>query len=111
MTKLQILILLILLPISAFAHGVEVLVSFFYDLLTFVALTVFIALIKWKSAGKTLLGIILIVSTLIAIISTSGIPYDANRRGIELIMCGVPLVSVLSVYFIFRRKFRLKKAD
>lgn len=106
-----ILILLILLPIPAFAHGEEVLVSFFYDLMTFVVLTIFIALIKWKSNGKTLLGSILIGSTLIGLISTSGIPYDANRRLIEIVMCGVPLLSVLSGYFIFKRKFSLKKED
>lgn len=106
-----VLISLILFPIPVFAHGEEVLVSFFYDLMTFVALTIFIAIIKWKSNGKTLLGIVLICSTLIALVSTGGLPYDANRRLIEMIMCGVPLIAVLSCCFIFRRKFSLKKED
>lgn len=109
--KNLLVILTLLLPISVFAHGEEVLVSFFYDLMTFVVLTVFIALVKWKSPGKTLLGIVLIASTLIGIISTSEIPYDANKGLIEIIMCGVPLLSVLCVYFIFRRKFSLKVKD
>jgi hypothetical protein len=103
--------LIILLPLSAFAHGEAVLVSFFYDLMTFVALTIFIALIKWKPNGKTLLGIILICSTVIGFILTNRIPYTANRRFIEMIMCGVPFVSVLSCYFIFKGKFVLKKED
>jgi len=107
--KNLLVILTFLVPISVFAHGEEVLVSFFYDLMTFITLTIFIAFVKWKSTGKTLLGIILIGSTLIAFVSTAGIPYNSNRRLIELIMCGVPMLSVLSVYFIFRRKFTLKK--
>lgn len=107
--KNLLVILILLIPISTFAHGQEVLVSFFYDLMTFIALTVFIALIKWKSTGKTLLGIILISSTIIAFVWTNGIPYDLNKRLIEMIMCGVPILSVLSGYLILRRKFTLKK--
>jgi|GEM_PF-2343596 len=107
--KELLVILALLSPISAFAHGEEVLVSFFYDLMTFIALTIFIAVIKWKSSGKTLLGIILLVSTIGVFLMVNSCPYTANRRLIECLMCGVPIVSVLSVYLIFRRKFTLKK--
>lgn len=100
--------ILLLVPISAFAHGEAALMSFFYDLMTFIALTVFIAIIRWKSPGKTLLGIILLVSTSGIFIVVNQWPYTANRILIESLMCGVPIVSVLSVYFVFRRKFGLK---
>jgi hypothetical protein len=103
--------LLILLPVPAFAHGLEVLVSFFYELITLIALIIFIALIKWESSGKTLLGIILIVS----VVSISAIigrwPYTANRRLIEILGSGVPLFSVLATYFAFRKRFTKKMRD
>jgi hypothetical protein len=103
--KELLLTLLVLLPVSAFAHGEEVLVSLFYDLLTVIALTVFIAVIKWKSNGKLLLTIVLVVSAMTAFISTGNLPYTANRVLIDTICVGVPIVSVLGTFLIFRRKF------
>ena len=103
--KKWLLTLLVLLPVSAFAHGEEVLVSLFYDLLTVIALTVFIAVIKWKSNGKLLLTIVFVVSAGTAFMSTGNLPYTANRVLIDTICAGVPIVSVLGTFLIFRRKF------
>lgn len=108
-SKKALLILIILLPLSAFAHGEEVLVSFFYDLLTIIGLIIFIACIKWNSNGKYLLAVVLAVSALLTIIGTGKMPYYANRTLIDTLCIGVPIASVLSVYFIFKRKFSLKK--
>lgn len=107
--KKWLLTLLVLLPVSAFAHGEEVLVSFFYDLLTIIALTVFIAVIKWKSNGKLLLTIVLVVSAVTAFMSTGNLPYTANRVLIDTMCAGVPIASVLATYFIFRREFTRMK--
>ena len=101
----MLLTLSVLLPVSVFAHGEEVLVSLFYDLLTVIALTVFIAGIKWKSNGKLLLAIVLVVSTVTAFVSTGNMPYTANRTLIDTIYVGVPIVSVLGTFLFFRRKF------
>lgn len=103
--KNGLLLLGILFPVSVFAHGEEVLVSLFYDLLVVIALTVFIAGIKWKSNGKLLLAIVLVVSTVTAFVSTGNMPYTANRALIDTICVGVPLVSVLGAFLIFRRRF------
>ncbi len=104
-------ILLILLPIPAFAHGEEVLLTFFYDLMTLIALVIFIALVKWKSSGKILLALILIISVISIFSITVTWAYSVNRRLIEILGSGVPLVSVLSAYFIFRKKFTVKSKD
>lgn len=106
MNKNELLLtLLVFLPVSAFAHGEEVLLSFFYDLLTVIGLTVFIACIKWNSNGKYLLVVVLAVSALLVFIGTGKMPYYANRTLIDTLCIGVPITSVLAVYFIFRRKF------
>ncbi|WP_343633857.1 hypothetical protein [Fluviicola sp.] len=97
------------LPVAAFANGQEVLVSLFYDLLTLIALTIFIACIKWKSAGKTLLAVVLVVSFCTVFSITGKMPYNRNKLLIDSLCIGVPLVSVLATFLIFRRKFRLKK--
>lgn len=106
--KNLLLIILILFPVSAFAHGEEVLVSFFFDLTTVIALIIFIFCIKWKDKGKILLVLVLIASVVLSFEITSKWPYTENRMLINLLCVGVPLVSVLLTYFIFRRKFRLK---
>ena len=98
-----------LLPLSVFAHGEEVLVSLFYDLLTLIGLTIFIACIKWNSNGKYLLAVVLVVSALVVFMATGKMPYYANRTLIDILCIGVPITSVLSVYFIFRGKFIMKK--
>lgn len=103
--------LLILLPIPVFAHGEEVLVTFFYDLMTIIALIIFIALVKWKSSGKILLALILIISVISIFSITATWAYSVNRRLIEILGSGVPLISVLSAYFIFRKKFSVKRKD
>lgn len=106
--KNGLLLLGILFPVSVFAHGEEVLVSLFYDLLVVIALTVFIAGIKWKSNGKLLLAIVLVVSTVTAFVSTGNMPYTANRELIDTICVGTPIVSVLGTFLVFRRKFSRK---
>ncbi|MGV3612176.1 MAG: hypothetical protein ACO1N0_14550 [Fluviicola sp.] len=106
--KNLLLAVLILLPLSAFAHGEEVLLSLFYDLITVIALLVFILCIKWKSSGKSILGIVLIVSAVIPFMITSDWPYRENRRLIDSLHVGIPLVSVLVTFFLFRRKFSVK---
>ncbi len=106
--KNGLLFLGILFPVSVFAHGEEVLVSLFYDLLIVIALTVFISGIKWKSNGKLLLAIVLVISTVAAVVITDSIPYTANRALIDTIHIGTPLVSVLGTFLIFRRKFSKK---
>jgi hypothetical protein len=103
--KELLLTLVVLLPVSAFAHGEEVLVSFFYDLLTVIGLIIFIACIKWNSNGKYLLAVVLAVSALSVFIGTGKMPYYANRTLIDILCIGVPVTSVLAIYFIFRRKF------
>lgn len=100
-------VIVMLLPLSAFAHGEEVLVSFFYDLLTIIGLIIFIAVIKWNSNGKYLLAVVLAVSAFLTIALTGKMPYYANRTLIDTLCIGVPIVNVLSVYFIFKRRFRL----
>ncbi len=107
--KNLLLTVLILLPLSAFAHGQEVLVSLFYDLITVVALIIFILCIKWKSSGKGLLALVVIVSVLIPQVIVSKWPYMENRMLIDLLCVGIPLISVLGTYFLFRRKFALKR--
>jgi len=103
--------LLILLPIPAFAHGEEVLVSLFYDLLTIVVLTIFIACLKWKSNGKILLAIVLVVSVLVPFVLTGKMPYTTNRMLIDSLCIGIPMTCVLLTYLIFRRKFTLRKKN
>ncbi|MNJ90882.1 hypothetical protein D3C87_85220 [compost metagenome] len=102
------LILSILLPVSAFAHGQEVLASLFYDLMIVIVLIIFIACIKWKSGGKVLLALVLVISLLIPLVITGKWPYQENKKLIDLLCVGIPLLSVLLTYFIFRRKFALK---
>lgn len=109
--KNLLFIMLVLLPVSAFAHGEEVLISLFYDLVTVIALTIFIALIKWKPGGKALLAFVLIVSVMSVLIITAKWPYTANRRLIDIVCSGVPLLSVLLTYFVFRGKFSIKKEE
>lgn len=104
-------IVLTVLPIPVFAHGEDVLVTFFYDLITVIALIIFIALVKWDSRGKTLLGLVLIVSVVSIFTVTAQWPYTVNRRLIEILCSGVPLVSVLSAYFVFRKRFSVKRKD
>lgn len=97
---------LMILPFPAFAHGTEVLALLYCELLTLIVLTVFIACIKWKSSGKTLLVLVLVGSVLAVFTATGKMPYRANRIWIDALCIGVPLVSVLGTFLIFRRKFK-----
>lgn len=109
--KNLLLIVLILSPLSAFASGVDVIGLLYGELLTIIALTVFILLIKWKASGKLFLAIILIVSVILAFAITGRMPYSANKSLVDPLCMGIPLISVLTAFFIFRRKFVLKRRN
>lgn len=108
MKKLKsiLFVLLILSPFSAFAHGEEVFISLFFDVLTILLLLLFIGLLKWKKAGKAILLLVLLIVEIVHFYLLSEIPYRKNEQLILWFGILVPLVSVLLTFFLFRNKFR-----
>lgn len=101
-------VLLFLFPVSAFAHGQEVLLPLFFDVLTFLLLILFVSLVKWKKSGKVMLLLVLFIVETINFYLISEISYKGNEKLVLCLGILIPLISVLLIFFLFRNKFSSK---
>ncbi len=98
--KQRLLILFLILPSIAFAHGEEVLLTVGISFVSIVIFLIFINLIKLKFAKKLILSAIFSLSTFLVWEFTNTTPYRPNMGKINLLIASVPVVTTLLAYFI-----------
>jgi hypothetical protein len=104
-TNNSILTFLLLIPITAFASGGDVIRTFIIDVIVVLALLIFIGFLNWKLSGKFLLFFILIISVFLTWIMLGSIPYQKNASMINFLSVLIPLFSVLSIFLLNRKKY------
>lgn len=92
----------------AFAHGEEVFVTFFLELLTFVVLGFVLFTINLNRIGKRILGIACALAIVLTSIATNRLPYIKYQNTINLLAVGVPMTAGVICYFTLRSRFGKK---
>jgi hypothetical protein len=100
------LLLLLVSPLTAFAHGEEVLVTIFLVFIVFVILVVGLMAMKLNRTGKLVIGGVGILAMVLTSIVTDNLPYNQYRTMINILVVVVPLTIVTVSYVGLKNKFQ-----
>jgi hypothetical protein len=100
------LLLLFACPMTAFAHGEDVLTTIFLELIVVVIFVVALLTVRLNGKGKLIIGGIYISTTALTFMITNGLPYNQYQATINIIVGAVPLTIGLISYLILRNKFQ-----
>ena len=98
-----------LTPLTAFAHGEEVLVTMFLEFGLLVGFISSLAFIKIRIAGKLIIGGLYLLAASMVDILTRDWPYKENMASINFLVTIIPSTVFFVSYFGLRKKF--KKTD
>jgi hypothetical protein len=107
MKKLKHILSLLLLisPLTAFAHGEEVLVTLFLEFIVVVILVIGLLTIKLNGTGKFIIGGIYVLAIVLSFMITNSLPYDQYRTMINIVVVVVPMTLGLISYVGLKNKF------
>lgn len=107
MNRLKYIIALLLFasPLTALAHGEEVLVTVFLEFLTVVILVIGLFTIKLNKKGKFVIGGIYLMTIILTSILTNLLPYRQNQTLINFLVVVVPLTIGIASYIGLKDKF------
>lgn len=94
------------LSLSAMAHGEEVLITVFFELVTIIILIVATFRTNLTLGGRLIFFVAWILETVLIWVSVGDVPYNQNRALITFLVTTGPLVAAGLVYSILRKRFR-----
>src|SRR6478609_4870988 len=97
-------ILTFLIPLAAFAHGEEVLVTMFFEFGLLVVFILILAFAKITISGKLIIGGLYLLAAFMTDILTGDWPYRENMTLINLSITIIPSTVFLVSYFVLRKK-------
>jgi hypothetical protein len=100
--KLTLTTAIFFLPFCAFAHGQEVLVPIFIQLISILAFVVFLVSSKINISKRLLLGATYFFTLGLIVLLSWNVPYGRNRTILDLSMTLGPAITTL-VAFLFLR--------
>ena len=100
--KLTLTTAVFFLPFCAFAHGEEVLVPVFIQLISFLALIVFLLASKLIVPKKVLLGTTYFLTLGLIVLLSWNVPYRENQTVLDLAMTTGPAITTLIVFLFLR---------
>lgn len=108
MKKLKTLLSLLLLasPLTALAHGEEVLVTIFLEFIVIVILVVGLLTINLTRTGKLIIGIIGMLAIVLTSIAVNSLSYNQYRTMINIVVVTVPLTIMIISYFGLKSRFK-----
>jgi len=107
--KIPFSIILILLPIFAFASGDDVLSSFYVIGASVIFFLIALIALKFSYSGKFALAMVFFLTLFLMLYLVRNIPYRENMNTINLCLGLVPIGMCLIVYIILRvRKKTIK---
>jgi hypothetical protein len=109
--KNTLLILLLILPFSSFAHGEEILYMVFSQFLSFLIFIILIVALKIKLKSKILLSGIYLFTVYATWIAINKMPYRENMIKINLIVIIPTIAFIISFFIIKSRLNRHNKID
>jgi hypothetical protein len=93
-------------PMTAFAHGQEVLGTLFLQFAVIIVFFVGLFAIKLKRNGKLILVGIYVLITVLTIMSINSLPYNKYSTIINIGVVTVPLTVVVLSYLGLKRRFQ-----
>lgn len=108
MKKLRHILILLLLatPLTALAHGEEILETVFLEFIVVIIFVIGLLTIKLRGKGKLLIGGIFILTTVLTFIFIDSFPYNQYRTTINIVVVIVPLTIGVVSYFGLKNKFQ-----
>ena len=100
--KLAFLLLILIIPFFAFAHGEEVLIPFFIQCGSLFFFFIFMIFIKLRGFYKLILAVTYCVALAFIIGLTWNMPYNQNRSLIDLLISLGPVLITSILFFILR---------
>ncbi len=110
--KLFVISLLLAAPIFAFAHGEEVLFTFFIPIIPGIIFLIVLNALQLNTKSKGILFTVYAASVFLSLFITDGWPYRDNEVLINLIFAfGPPLIAFVAYLIIKRRERNLKRKE
>ena len=97
--------LIIVSPLTAYAHGEEVILTLFIEFILVVVFIGVLLTIKLKGQGKLIIAGLYLLTTILTFISFDSLPYKENATLINLALAIIPWTVFLLSYFVLRRRF------
>lgn len=101
-------VLLLASPLTALAHGEEVLVTIFLEFIVFVILVAGLLTMKLNWIGKLIFGGVGILAIVLTSVATDDLPYNQYRTMINIVVVFVPLTIMALSYLGLKNKFQKK---
>ena len=95
-----------LTPLTACAHGEEILVTLFLEFGLFVAAVLFLAYVKIRIVGKFIIGGLYLLTAYLTDKLFEDWSYRQNMTLINILVTTVPLTIFLLSYFWLRKRFK-----
>ena len=95
-------------PLSAFAHGEDVLVTVLLEFLVVLTLAVGLVTINLNGKGKLIVGGICILAVVLTFMVIDSLPYDIYRTTINILVVFLPLTIGVITYFGLKNRFQKK---
>lgn len=105
-TRYHLLYLFLITPNLLFAHGEQVFKTFIIDVLVFLVLLIFIALLRWNTLGKLVLLGILILTEFLLHYGLNFLPYDKHKTLINGLSFTLPIAVFIGTSQVLKGKFR-----
>jgi hypothetical protein len=99
------LLLFILIPLTTYASGSEVILIFWYELFAIIISMFFIFTLKWKIKHKLILIIIYFISLIYTNIIFGSMHYNYNLHFVSTLLAVIPISILFTTYLIIRKKY------
>src|ERR1043166_9444264 len=106
--KRALLTAILISPLTALAHGEEVLFTLFIQLGLIIIFGLVLWTIKLNLKGKLILGTIFILTTLLTFKLVDNLPYNEYETIINVVIIVVPLTIVSISYMGLKTRFQKK---
>jgi hypothetical protein len=98
------LLLFLLLPLTTYASGSEVIVVFWFELIAFIISMLFILMLKWKIKHKLILTIVYLVSFIYTNIVFGSMNFNHHIYFAFTLLSISPISFLLIAYLVIRKK-------
>lgn len=98
--------ILLIFPMTAFAHGEEVLLTLLLEFIVLLTFAIGLFIINLNGKGKLIIGAICIMTIVLTFIVTNRLPYNEYRTLINIIVVAVPLTVGAISYLGLRNRFQ-----
>ena len=95
----------LMFPFCAFAHGEEVILTLFSQVIVLILVLIVIGITNWKVKGKLLLILLYILSIFLTELLVFRIPYFQNEILITILLLVLPIFVICLSYFMLKQKF------